>query len=357
VKAEKSEPRRQVLPSAFYVLGILIATVFVFVEWRSIFIPIVLSVAIWYVILALSQNLGKLSLGSKRLPPSACKGFAVALVLCAGILFIDLIAQSVTALREAAPRYEQQLISILNAIASAFGGEAPQSMEQLKAAIKLEKMAFNIFSSAASLTMNAIIIFFYVLFLLLQQKFFTKKMSLIISDETRRERTINVLERIHRDVQIYIGVMTFLAIVTGIITYLVLSLVGVDFAILWSVIIALLSYIPTIGTIIGIAFPALIALLQFDTYTPFLIVLTTLGAAQLALNNFAQPALMGRSLNLSPFVILVVLALWGTIWGIVGALLSVPITVALMIVMASFPETRPIAVMLSRDGNIDSGHD
>jgi predicted PurR-regulated permease PerM len=336
-----------------YISVLLVATIFVLSEWRSVFIPIVVSVVIWYVILALSQNLGRLSLGGKRPPPWACKGLAIALVLCAGIIFIDLIAQSVAALREAAPRYEKQLIAILNRIASAFGGEAPQSMEQLKAAIKLENIALNIFSSAASLAMNAVIIFFYVLFLLLQQKFFTKKMSLIISDETKRQKIMQVLERVHRDIQIYIGVMTFLAVITGTITFTVLTLVGVDFAILWSVIIALLSYIPTIGTIFGIAFPALIALLQFDTYTPFLIVLATLGAAQLALNNLAQPALMGQSLNLSPFVILVVLAIWGTIWGIVGALLSVPITVAAMIIMANFTITRPFAVMLSRDGEVD----
>ena len=112
---EQLELGRRLLPSAFYGLGILIATVLVLVEWRSIFVPIVVSVVIWYIILAVSQNVGRLSLGGKRLPSWACSGLAVTLVLCAGIIFIDLIAQSVAALREAAPRYEQELISILNA--------------------------------------------------------------------------------------------------------------------------------------------------------------------------------------------------------------------------------------------------
>jgi predicted PurR-regulated permease PerM len=134
----------------FYVFGIVIAGVFVLIEWASVFIPIIVSVVIWYVILALSQNLGRLTLGSWSLPSWVCRGLSVTLVLCAGVLFIDLIAQSVVALREAAPRYEQQLNSILNTIASVLGGGVPQSLEQLKAAIELERIALNFFSSAAS---------------------------------------------------------------------------------------------------------------------------------------------------------------------------------------------------------------
>lgn len=85
-----------------------------------------------------------------------------------------------------------------------------------------------------------------------------------------RKRVVEVMRRIHRDLQVYLAVMVFLSVVTGTITYVVLVVVGIDFAVLWSVVIALRSFIPTIGTMLGIAFPALI---QFDSYTPFAIVL------------------------------------------------------------------------------------
>ena len=80
---------------------------------------------------------------------------------------------------------------------------------------------------------------------------------------------------------------------------------------------------------------------------PFLIVTPSLAAIQIFVGNFLEPMMMGSSLNISPFATLVSLAVWGSIWGIPGMFLCVPITVIAMIVFAHFPRTRPIAVMLS----------
>ena len=90
--------------------------------------------------------------------------------------------------------------------------------------------------------------------------------------------------------------------------------------------------------------------MQFDTFLPFLIVTPSLAVVQVFIGNFLEPMLMGSSLNISPFATLVSLAVWGSIWGIPGMFLCVPITVIAMIVFAYFPRTRPIAVMLSTDG-------
>jgi len=77
-----------------------------------------------------------------------------------------------------------------------------------------------------------------------------------------------------------------------------------------------------------------------------------LAAVQIAIGNILEPRMMGNSLNLSAIVVLLSLAIWGSIWGIAGMFLSVPITVLLMIIFSNVPQTRAIAILLSSDGDI-----
>mgnify|MGYP003693939619 CR=1 FL=1 len=100
-------------------------------------------------------------------------------------------------------------------------------------------------------------------------------------------------------------------------------------------------YIPTVGSILAIVAPALLTLVQFDHLTPFLIVLLVIGTIQIVMANVVEPAIMGRSLNLSPLVVIVSLMVWGTIWGVVGMFLCVPIMVVVLIVLAHFGDHAP----------------
>jgi predicted PurR-regulated permease PerM len=129
--------------------------------------------------------------------------------------------------------------------------------------------------------------------------------------------------------------------------------VGVDFAAFWALMIFLLNFIPIIGALLGVTFPSLLALVQFETIGPFLVTSLALSGAQFVVSNLVEPRLMGRKLHLSPLVIILSLAFWGGLWGVVGMILCVPIMVILMIICGHFGPTRPIAIMLSSDGEID----
>jgi len=85
-----------------------------------------------------------------------------------------------------------------------------------------------------------------------------------------------------------------------------------------------LNFIPNIGSVLGVIFPALVALVQFDTITPFILVVPGFGGAQFVIGNVVEPAYMGKSLNLGCFMILLSLTFWGSIRGIAGMFLSVP---------------------------------
>jgi predicted PurR-regulated permease PerM len=95
-----------------------------------------------------------------------------------------------------------------------------------------------------------------------------------------------------------------------------------------------------------------LTLVQFDTITPFLIVAAGLGMTQFIFGNVIEPAYMGRSLNLSSFMILLSLSFWGLVWGLAGMFLAVPIMVMTGIVCAQFRGLRWIAVILSVDGDL-----
>ena len=100
------------------------------------------------------------------------------------------------------------------------------------------------------------------------------------------------------------------------------------------------------------AFPVLFSILQYETLTNTAILLVVISVIQFAVANLLEPLLMGRTLNISALVTLISLSLWGSIWGITGMILSVPIMVTLIIIFSEFPSTRAIAVWLSADGKV-----
>ena len=139
------------------------------------------------------------------------------------------------------------------------------------------------------------------------------------------ERAREALRGIVSGIRDYIWIKSLMSILTGgVRAYVVLLALGVDFAETWALIIFLLNYIPNIGSILGVIFPAILALIQFDTLWQFLVIAVCLSSAQFLIGNVLEPRVMGRTLNLSSFVVIASLAFWAMLWGVVGAFLSVP---------------------------------
>lgn len=197
-------------------------------------------------------------------------------------------------------------------------------------------------------------IFVYTMFLLTEYHFFPKKLEAIFPKKASIEKTRSVIQAIKNQIQSYLRIKTFLSILTALCSYVILIAAGVDFPDFWAFIIFLLNFIPTIGSIIATIFPCLLALLQFNSLWPFVFVTISLTAIQFTIGNIMEPRLMGKTFNLSPLAILLSLAVWGQIWGVIGMFLCVPILVIANIIFSHFPKTRPIAILLSQDGKIDS---
>jgi predicted PurR-regulated permease PerM len=123
--------------------------------------------------------------------------------------------------------------------------------------------------------------------------------------------------------------------------------VGLDLALVWGVLNFLLNFVPVVGNVIGIIPPSLYAIVQFQNLTMPLFVFFGFAVLQIAISNFVYPALQGRQLSLSPVAIIVALAFWSWLWGIAGALIAIPLTVAIVIISEHFPRTEWVARLLS----------
>ncbi|UCE88150.1 MAG: AI-2E family transporter, partial [Pseudomonadota bacterium] len=204
--------------------------------------------------------------------------------------------------------------------------------------------------SVGAVITDLVLIAIYVAFLLAEQRNFPGKLARLQPDEARAAQTRNLVFDISRQVQRYLWMKTVISLLTGVVSYGILVLVGVDFAAIWALVIFFLNFIPNIGSVLGVIFPALLTLVQFETFTPFMFVVLGLGSAQFIIGNVIEPALMGRSLNLSSFMIILSLTFWGIVWGVPGMFLSVPIMVMFAITCSHFPSLHWIAVLLSADG-------
>jgi predicted PurR-regulated permease PerM len=129
-------------------------------------------------------------------------------------------------------------------------------------------------------------------------------------------------------------------------SYVLLIALGIQFAALWALIIFILTYIPTIGAA-AVAIPALMAYVQFGTMSMPLLILIVLGAIHFALMNVIAPMVLGQTLNLSPFAIIVALTFWGLVWGTAGLFLAVPVTASIAIVCSHIPALRWISIVLA----------
>lgn len=202
-------------------------------------------------------------------------------------------------------------------------------------------------SSAVGIGRNVLVTLLMAVFLLLERHTLIPKITYAASKDNEG-RVQAIWDRINRQVSKYIGIKSIVSVITGAFFYIVGKSVGLDFAFLWGVLAVVMNFIPTIGSIVITVLTIFMAVVQFlPNWTPILIVAAGTILTQNIIGNIIDPRLQGNQLNLSPFVILVALSVFGYVWGIVGMFLAVPLLSVLQIVFANMEETKPIAILMS----------
>lgn len=339
------------LTRAASALVLSIAIIFILITGQDLLIPFVFAVLIWFLVRKIKSVLERVRFFRKRFPnwlkTVITSGVLLSIVGSVGTV----LTASINSLAKAYPRYEANVNLMTNKINEMFSIDLAALLADFMVDFDFGSILESIFSSLTGLFGNAFMILIYVLFVFLEEASFQIKLRAIFKGSEYR-RTREILDKIEGSITNYIGLKTLTSVTTGVLSYMVLLIVGVDSPVFWAFLIFLLNYIPIIGSMVGTLFPAIFSLLQFGEFQPFFMVLIFVGAIQVLIGNVLEPKLMGNSLNISALVTVLSLSFWGAVWGIIGMFLCVPITVILVIVWAQFPSTRPIAIILSDKGKV-----
>lgn len=315
--------------------------------------PFALAIFIWLIIDTFARWLDGLH---PKFPYPLALGVAVLCVVAGLVGMVVVIADTVSDIVRDAPQYQERLGEIF-AFFSGLFGQSDMSFSdvstQFKLMEKLQSVLTVFAASIQSVLSDFALIALYVVFLFAAQSSFPKKMDDLFPDIGRRAQAAKVGERIRLSIEKYIGVQTIISLMQTVVSYIGMTALGLDNALFWALVIFILNYIPIVGGLFAVGLPVLFALVQFDSLGMVAILAAILFGAQFIIGNTIQPKMMGDSMNLSALVVILSLTLWGALWGGVGAFLSAPLTVIIMIILAQFSTTRWIAVLLSADGQPD----
>ena len=151
------------------------------------------------------------------------------------------------------------------------------------------------------------------------------------------------------DVRKYVSVLTLINMLVGIGDAILLVILEVPYALLWGLLAWFMGYIPSIGFWIALIPPVLLSYALYGLQTA-LIVFIAYVVINGGVQNFYQPKLMGQRLRISPVVVFISLLVWGYLLGGIGAILAVPMTLLVLIIMENFEGTRTVAILMRYTG-------
>lgn len=205
------------------------------------------------------------------------------------------------------------------------------------------RFAGNTLSEVADLLSNTFVVLFMTIFVLFEALVLPDKIRDALGDpDADLSQGIRVVGRI----KAYVVIKTSTSLVTGLIIGVAFQVMGVDFALLWGLLAFLFNFIPNVGSIIAAIPAVLMALLQFGPAGALATMLVSL-VVNVIIGNLLEPRIMGQRMNLSPLIVFVSLVFWGWLWGPLGMLLSVPLTMAVRIMLEGNEQTHPFAVLMA----------
>ena len=338
--------------SAFYFFAFIFLVVYTLSSLDTILTPIAIAILIWFLINALANQIKKIpyldsSFGEMISIP-------LSLIIIVGSMFQigSFIASSMVELSSTIAQLDDKFNLIIEKLSVLTGLDMNSNFEEILKQFSLASLINKVLAAFSTIVSNIMQILLYVLFLLIDQRFFNAKINALFPKYESRKRAKEVLTSISHTIRMYISITTIISLSTGIITYIVCEMLSLQGAVLWGFVAFVLNFIPTIGSIIAVAIPALFGLVQFTELSDVLILIASLGVVQFLIGNIIYPKLMGNKLNISQFIVILSLVIWGAMWGTVGMFLSVPLMMILLIILSQFENTKALAIMISGDGTI-----
>jgi len=321
---------------------------------QAILLPIVLGGLLAFLMNGISRELERLPLYS-RIVPGPLRLWVTSVVLFVLLMGgVGFFARNMEPVVRALPEYVDGLSSVVSDTASRFDYEIEltwQSMDKLLFdTINLQAIIRYVLNSLSWSAGYMAMVYLYAILFLIEKQTVALKIRALFPTQEARENVWGIIDVIISQIGTYFTTKTLINAVLGVLCWGILVVFGVEFAAFFAVLTAIFNYIPYVGSWIAMALPMLFALGQFGLSLPLLGLLAALSGAQVAVGYFWEPRFMGRSMNISPVIVMISLAAWTAIWGPVGAILSVVLTSAIMTILALFETTRPLAILLTETG-------
>jgi predicted PurR-regulated permease PerM len=340
----------------YNLIGVLLGVIAVFfvgvvlLELRSVLIPFVVALLLSIIFKPIVQHLRQ-----RRLPTAV----ALVAVLLTFFLVVFLVGwtlyTSTATMAGELPRYEERIGRMFDNM-ERFIDERAAAMNIDVGEISLEDTV-DVTAVRAALTsgVGSFLSFMGSMFLVLLFMMFILAGSGDLAEKVRHafpadhaDRIARVIANVDSQVRRYLVTKTVVSLGTGILSFLVLLILGVDFPLVWGFLAFVLNYIPNLGSIVAVMFPVFLSALQFESFGIGILVLGLLVSCQTLMANIVEPRMMGFSLNLSPLLILVSLIFWGWLWGTWGMVLAVPLTSAIKILFENVEPLHPLSVLMSQ---------
>ncbi len=226
----------------------------------------------------------------------------------------------------------------------------PPTLQTLINGIDVRGYLTTVALQAQGVVSGAFFVLVYLGFLLASQGGFRRKLVAMFPEKLQRAEAMEVFQRVRGGVEGYIWVQSVTGAIICVFAWILMKAVGLQNAEFWTFVIFIVGFIPVLGGAIGGLAPPLFALVQFPTYWQAIVLLLGLQFVLFIVGNMIQPRMQGDNQNIDPVAVLLSLALFGKMWGVVGMFLSTPLAVMAMAILAEFKGSMWMAVLLSGDG-------
>ncbi|RRN66482.1 AI-2E family transporter [Caulobacter sp. 602-1] len=313
--------------------------------FRAVLWPFTLALVLAILITSLSDRVVRLLPRARR-----WMVFAITAVIVGGI-----IAASMAMVIEGASRIVAEMPAMLARIDQLLAlvhppGGGTLSLESLAQKVELAPLADRLLGSVQDASAGLGLTLIFLFFLLISRPMIEKRVERIVAERGGRGLA-SVLERSFSGVESYMYVQSVTGLMIAVGSGVVMFAVGLDNALFWSLVILLFSYLPVLGVMAGSVGPTLFALLQFPSLTPAIAVFVGIQIVSSVVGNLVLPKMQADSQNIDPAASLIAVGMWTVIWGVPGAFLAIPLTLALMYALAQYDDLRWLAVLISHDGD------
>jgi AI-2 transport protein TqsA len=338
--------------NAFYFFAFMFLFVFSLNSLSNILTPIAIAVLIWFLINAFANQIKRLPFLNAKVGDYIAIPLSLIFIVYSMVEIGSFITSSMMELSSTISQLDSKVYELIDKLSLLTSFDLATPLQKFFEEFSLSSVINKVISAFSAIFGNIVQIFLYVLFLLIDQQFFSAKLNALFPKKENKNRVEHILTSISKGIRTYISITTIISLSTGFLTYFLCEMFSLQGAVLWGFIAFVLNFIPTIGSIIAVLIPTVFALIQFNEISDVLILFVALVLIQFVIGNIIYPKLMGNKLNISQFIVILSLVVWGAMWGTIGMFLSIPLMMILLIVLSQFESTKKLAILISADGNI-----